>query len=269
MIDLEKSKLNKLYKAVLTLLIILCVYFGVKALSVLGGSDRAEFEPQNVITVSGHGEVQAVPDIATVNFTISKEAKTVEDAQTQVAEIEEGVLDFLDEVGISKKDIKTTSASFNPKYEYQYGEVLPCNEFGCPPSRGKNVIVGYTSSQSIEIKIRDTEQVGEVMAGLGSLEVTNMYGPNFTIDDEDALKMEARRMAIEEAKEKAEILARDLGVRLKDVVSFDESGNDFYPMFRGAEMMAFDEAVSTASVPEIPAGENTISSDVTITYEIK
>ncbi len=79
--------------------------------------------------------------------------------------------------------------------------------------------------------------------------------------------MEARRKAISDAKTKARVLAKDLGVSLGRVASFSEGGYYPAPTMYKATMM--DVAQGEASVAEIPKGENTISSNVTITYEIR
>ena len=106
------------------------------------------------------------------------------------------------------------------------------------------------------------------MQGLGTIGVTNLSGPNFAIDDEDALKAEARKLAIDEAKSKAKILAKDLDVSLVKIVDFSESGN--YPMMYSNKLsMMEDGAYSAPASAQLPKGENTISSDVTITYEIR
>lgn len=224
---------------------------------------RGNFEDrnENVITVTGHGEIQAVPDIANVSFTIKKEAKTVKEAQTQVSDIEKKVLESLKTNNILAKDIKTINASFNPKYEYKYG--VPCGQY-CP---GKNVIVGYEASESIDLKIRSTDDVGKIIQDLGTLGVTELSGPNFTVENEEGLKAQARKEAIDEAKAKAKILAKDLGVRLGRITSFSEGGDYPRPMYEKTMMGAGDMASSTPAV--LPVGENTISSDVTITYKIR
>ena len=94
-----------------------------------------------------------------------------------------------------------------------------------------------------------------------------MSGPNFTIDDEEAFKREARKEAIEDAKEKARILADDLGVDLGRIASFSESGN-YYPVYGMGEAYKTLDSVTSSAPAILPAGENTISADVTITYEI-
>lgn len=224
----------------------------------------------NTITLSGHGEVQAVPDIANVYFTIREEGKTVKEAQDAVARIEKGALDFLRNNRVAEKDIKTSNASFNPKYEYKYDTriSMPCNEFGCPPRPGKSVIVGYEANESITVKVRNTDDIGKIMQGLGSLGVTDLNGPNFAIDDEEGLKMEARKKAIDDARTKAKVLAKDLGVSLGRIANFSESSYPM-PMYYGKAMTMSAGGSAEATPAEIPKGENTVSSDVTITYEIR
>jgi len=224
---------------------------------------------ENTITFSGHGEVNAVPDIANIYFNISKEAKTVKEAQALVAEIEKKSLESLKTNGVLEKDIKTVNASFSPKYEYRYNTkvMMPCTEYNCPPNPGNNVIVGYTASESVTVKVRNTDDVGKIMQGLGTLGVSDLSGPNFSIDNEDGLKAEARKKAIDDAKAKAIVLAKDLGVRLGKITSFSESGN--YPMPMYAKGMMADSVSSESAPASLPKGENTITSDVSITYEIR
>lgn len=267
---MEISNENKksLYRAVLVLLIIFSVYFAVKVMLEWRSYNSMSV---STISLSGYGEVQAVPDIANIYFTITKESKVVKDAQDMVAVVEKSAIDMLKENGVDEKDFKATNASFYPKYEYQTdaGVRLACNQWGCPPSSGKQVIVGYTASESITVKVRDTDNVGKIMQGLGTIGVTDLSGPNFAIDDEDALKMEARRLAIKDAKEKAKTLAKDLGVRLGRIANFQEDGG-YYPVMYKTEVanMALDASAQVAPA-SLPAGENTISSTVTIMYEIK
>ena len=218
-------------------------------------------QPANVVTVTGHGEVQAVSDIANVSFTIRKEASAVKDAQTAVAGVETKVLAALFTDGMDKKDIKTESVSFNPKYQYK---ATICNQFNCP---GNSVIVGYEAYETITLKIRNVDTVGKIVQDLGALGVSELSGPNFAVDKQDSLKDQARKMAIDDAKAKAKVLGKDLGVHLSKITSFTEGGNYPVPMYATAKAM--DSAVGAAAPAVLPTGENTIASDVTITYEIK
>ena len=257
----------KLYRGLKIALIVFLAVFIADAL--FGGTSykRYDNKSENTITFSGHGEVFATPDIANISFTIRKEAKTVKIAQEGVALIEKNVLAMLKINKVEDKDIKTINASFNPKYEYRYDkQTMPCSQYDCPPTPGKNVIVGYEAYESISLKIRDTDNTGKIMQELGVLGVTELNGPNFSVDDEDGLKTLARKKAIDDAKEKAKSLARDLGVRLGKITSFSESGNYPIPMYAKTMM---DEGAVFSTPAIIPKGENTISSDVSITYELK
>ncbi len=258
---------KNLYRAILTFIVILSLFFVVKLLSEWRSYGMMGSNGANVISFSGHGEVQAVPDIANVYFTIHKEGKTVKEAQDAVALVEKSSLDFLKTSSVADKDIKASNASFNPKYEYKYSQSLcPTGVVYCPPT-GKQVLVGYEAFESINVKVRNTDDVGKIMQGLGGLGVTDLSGPNFAIDKEDDLKAEARKKAIEDAQDKAKILAKDLGVNLGRIASFNESGNYGSPMYYEKTTMSTDSGAPAPAI--VPKGENTITSDVTITYEIR
>jgi uncharacterized protein YggE len=135
-------------------------------------------------------------------------------------------------------------------------------------SGGNQVISGYTASESITVKVRAVDSASKIMQDLGIAGVSDLSGPNFAIDNEDGLKAEARKKAIDDARAQAVVLAKDLGVRLGRVSSFNESGGG-YPMYYAKDAMMGISAVSAPAPAELPKGENTISSDVTITYEIR
>jgi len=224
-------------------------------------------KPGNTIDITGKGEVFAVPDIATVTYTIQADGTTALDAQKIVTDKSNKAADFLKQSGVEEKDIKTTNYSTNPRYEYP--TYPPCVDRICPDSIKEPKIIGYQVSENVTVKVRKADDAGKIIEGLTKIAVTNLYGPEFSIDDEDALKAEARKKAIEDAKGKAEALANDLGVKIGRVVSYSES-SDGYPIYYGKAMM--DAAGSTASVPPSPGlskGENKITSNITITYEIK
>jgi uncharacterized protein YggE len=264
----------KVAKALAILIGILSIFILIKGVQALkeykfiGSGTTAT----NTIVVSGEGEAFAVPDIAEVRFTASKDAKTMQEAQKSVTDTANKALAYLKEQGIEEKDIKTQNYNAYPKYEWQTRAMMPClaGQY-CPPSDGKNVLVGYTVTETISVKIRDTEKAGTIVTGLGALGVTDISGPDFTVDDDEVIKAEARGEAIANAKDKAEALAKELGVKLVRIVNFSENGNNPYPMY---SMTSKDMAygMGGAAVPEaapLPMGENKYTSNVTITYEIR
>lgn len=232
----------------------------VKSYGYIGGGVLAS----NVISVNGAGEVFALPDIANITFSVTKQGKTVAEAQKEASKIINAGISFLKNSGIAEKDIKTTNYSAFPRYEYN--DVV-CLSIDCPRP-GKQILVGYDVSQSISVKVRDTDKTGVILEGLAKAGITEISGPNFGVDNDEALKAEARKKAIADAKEKAQVLAKDLGVKLVRIINFNESGN--YPVYYGTK--TFESSVGLGGdipAPEIPKGENKITSNVTITYEIR
>jgi uncharacterized protein len=268
--NIPEEYIRNLYRALLVLLIVLSLAIlshTFRGPDYHGGIGKGEGE--RTIVLTGHGEIQAVPDIANVYFTIRKEGKTVKAAQESVAGVEKPVLEFLKSKNIADKDIQTTNSSFNPRYQYVSDQGVPCNEYGRSLTPCKNTITGYEAYESITVKVRNADNVGEIMQGLGGLNVTELSGPNFSIDNEDTLKAQARKKAIDDAQSKAKALADDLGIRLGKISNFSESGG-YYPMYYAKDAMAVGSAAAVApEAATIPKGENTISSDVTITYEIR
>lgn len=219
----------------------------------------------NTISVSGEGEIFAVPDIATFTVTIQEEAKTVNEAQTAATEKSNSVLATLRAEGVEDKDIKTVSYNVNPQYDYV--REVNCTSGYCP---GKQVLRGYQVSQALQVKVRDTKSAGTILSKVGT-GVSDVSGLSFTIDDDDAIQEQARAKAITDAQDKARKLASDLGVSLVRVVGFNEDNGRSYPMY--AKAVTLDSAAGMggemAPVPELPTGENKITSNVTITYEIR
>ncbi len=259
----DKSNLMKMGGV---LAILVCIYVvaliitEVKSYRFIGGGAPAT----NVIAFEGKGEVSAKPDIATLSFAIRENQKELNVAQDKVTAKEAAVLESLDKSGIEKKDIKTESYNSYPKYE----SVVPCYYGACPQREQK--IIGYEVSEYITVKVRDLTKAGDVVKGIGALGVSEISGPSFSVENEDETKAEARKIAIEDAKEKAETLAKDLGVRLVRIVNFSENGN--YPSFYASKAgNQVEDAVSVQASPspELPTGENKIISNVTITYEIR
>jgi uncharacterized protein YggE len=206
-----------------------------------------------------------VPDTATFSLTIQEEAKDVKSAQTVATKKANDIIAYLKSQSIDEKDIQTTDYSVYPQYDYTQSV---CREGYCPG--GKQVLRGFQVSQTLTVKVRDTNKAGDLLAGVGSKGASSVSGLDFTIADQDKLEAEARDEAIQAAKEKADVLADSLGVRVVRVVGFSEGGD--YPMYYAKTMAvgmggAMDAA--TPPSPEIPVGQNKIVSNVTITYEIR
>ena len=259
--DEDRQHMGKIF---LVLGVVLALYFGMKLINQVKTYGTIGIAPGqvNTIDVTGTGNAYAVPNVATESFTVEDQETTVAAAQDVVNKKVAAALSFLKTSGIADKDVTTTGYSAYPDY------TAPCSgTVACPvidPSKSQQVS-GYTVSQSVSVKIRDTSTTGKIIDGLGAAGATGLNGPAYTIDDPDAVQEEARSKAITDAETKAQTLASQLGVHLVRITSFNEStgGNG------GAVPMMYAAAGATSSTEaQLPSGQNEYTSNVTITYQI-
>ncbi len=245
----------------LALFLLILAISSLKSFRFIGSGVTAT----NTISVEGSGDVFAVPDTATFSYSVmASNAKDVTTGQTSVNTKGNAIMDYLKSKGIDAKDIQTTDYSVNPHYEY--GNAA-CTSGYCPP--GRQTLTGYDVNETVTVKVRETTKAGDLLSGVGSKGATNLSGLSFTIDDQTALEAQARTKAIDDARAKAEELAKELGVTLVRVVGFNENGRG--PIYY-AKTMAMDAggvANQAAPAPEIATGQNKITSNVSVTYEIR
>jgi uncharacterized protein len=250
--------------SLIAVLVFLSLFLIVKTLSVMGFVKPQPYT--NYISVRGVGEIVAVPDVATFTFSIEEMAQTSEEAQVLATTKMNSASELLKEKQIDSKDIKTLNYNVYPRYEWRGGV---CNSFRC--DSGESVLVGYTVSQTTEVKIRNTEITGELFAGLTKLGINNVSGLSFIVDDQDKIKAQARELAIQDSRENAKKIAKELGVKIVKVSSYSEEDQDMYPQNRFDYGMGGDMVLKEAimAAPSIDLGENKIISTVHITYEIR
>lgn len=261
-VDILRS--SRVQFAVVAVLFLLAAFLAVETLGALKGMGRPGAPATDTITVMGTGQATVAPDIARISFTVDNTAKTVSAAQDLTTKQTNAALDFLKKEKIDDKDVRTLAYQISPEYSYPG----PCaTGMYCVQTP---TVTGYRVSQTIEVKVRNLSSVGGLLEGIGKLEVQNVSGPSFALDDPTAGNDAARAEAIAKAKAQAETLAEELGVSLGKIVNFSESGGGYpVPMYAygmgGAELQARDMKVA----PSVPTGENTYYASVSITYEIR
>src|SRR3989338_4260225 len=266
---LNEKDLKNITKITIIFLAVVSAYFLVKFFSEVKFFGESGEKIENTITSPWPEIVIASPDIANIYFTIESSKSTQGASSDEVNTKTKQVIDFLQTSNVAEKDIKTEGYNSYPKYSnpapcpvpMMYGE-----GYEVKPCVSESKIIGYTVSQSVSVKIRKVDDTSKIIDGINKIGVTNMSGPDLSIDDQDGIKADARALAITDAKVKAKRLAKDLGVHLGRIVSFSESGN--YPIMYGKATMMSADSAGESSPSVIPTGENKITSDVTIGYEI-
>jgi hypothetical protein len=251
---------------VVLFLITLIVFFGAKISNEIktGKYIGRVAEQKNVITVSGDGEIYIKPDLGLISFTVLNDAKTVEAAMAENTTKMNAVIAAIKGQGVKDEDIKTTNFNITPKYEYPK---TPVSSYYYPSNNG--VLVGYTVSQSLQVKIRDLAKTGILISKATDAGANTVGNLTFVVDKEDEAKNAARDQAIDKAKAKAKQLADKLGVSLLKVVSFSENG--YYPTYdymNYKSSIASEAAGMGGSTADIQTGQNLVTSTVSITYEI-
>ncbi|MEK9194807.1 MAG: SIMPL domain-containing protein, partial [Patescibacteria group bacterium] len=192
--------------------------------------------------------------------------------QNQNTSRSNAIIDFLKKNGIQDKDIRTTNYSIQP--QYQYDKRPPCpilSDESIPCYAGVNAlprIVGYQVHHSLEIRMRDLNNVDDMLQGVVSAGANQVGSILFAIEDEKAAMASARKQAIEDAQKKALVLARDLGVRITKIAGFSESGGGPIYYDRGyGSAQALEKGGMSA--PQVEPGEQEVRSVVTIAYEFR
>ena len=235
-------------------------------------------------SASGEGKATVVPDVAVFNFTVITEGgKDLAASQKENTDKTNQAVDFVKSKGVEAKDIKTQSFNVSPRYE-SYNCYAPMTVMSVSAAVGQEIapvarkcpppsIVGYTITQSIEVKVRDFSKVGELLSGVvdkGANQVGQLY---FKVDDQEKALADARAKAIDQAKRKADEIAAAGGFKKGRLLSIEESGYNPYPYDRyygmGGDAMMESAKVMSAPAPSIEAGSQEMKVNVYLRYEIE
>jgi len=246
-----KTDYGKFLGTIVSLLVILTLYFrfvGPIPFSV----SQTTTEKKSTFDVQAEGKVTAAPDTADINLGIQVNKPTVEAAQKEANEKINKITSELKKLGIEEKYVKTVNYSVYPDYNYQVGQK----------------IVGYNVNITVNCKVKDFEKINQVI-DISTAQGANQIGNlNFVIDDgklED-LKMEARKQAIEKAKNKAKEIANAGGIKIGRIVNIVESSDNFNPLpLRTAAVGMGGEIADKQTA--IQPGESEITINVTLSYE--
>lgn len=202
------------------------------------------------LSVVGEGKIDVVPDTAELQAGIVvSDAKTVQDAQKRINEVHNKVVLVLVKLGVKKEDIKTSNYSINPNYNFEGGQ---------------NNITGYSGNATISIKVRKMEILGAVIEAVTVAGVNQIFGTQYNIDNPQGYREKARDLAIENARQQAEKIAGQLGIKLGRIVNIVESS----PQAPSPLYLREAQGIG-GTTPNIEPGTQTITSVVTLYFERK
>ena len=216
--------------------------------SAVGANDQS----LRTMSVSGRGEVYLIPDIAYVNIGTRSEALDVATALADNNKQAKSISSVLSEMGIDPLDIQTTA--FN---------VYPYQNYGMD---GQPMDLKYVVENTVNIKVRDLNRMGEILDAVVRSGANQINGISFDVEDRKQAESEARRLAIQDATEKAQELADLAGISLGEVQNINvySNGNP-QPVYDAKGGGYFSE---TSAAP-IASGQMIISADANLVYSLK
>lgn len=239
------ESIKKLLGVLLSVLVVVLIFNQVKAL---------RGTPQ-IFNISATGKATAVPDLATATFGVVSQASTPEEVKVNGAGKMNAVIAYLKQMGVDSKDIQTTRFNISPRYQYQ---------------SGKNTIVGYQADQTVTVIYRKVDeskkQLETSLDAITQYGVNNIQGVSFSFSNDEKLKQLATQNAIEKAKQNAEALTVEAGLKLGRLINITQSSNDFQP-----SPMAYNMMAKAASAPanNIELGSQEVVSNVTLVYQLR
>jgi uncharacterized protein YggE len=200
------------------------------------------------VTVVGEGKVDGTPDTLTVSLSVAATAPDAAGASNQTTTRTNAVTDALVGQGIDRKDIGTTTVTLQP----QYG------------GSDNTTVVGYQSSNSIDVKVRKIETGPQVLGAVTTAggDATRINSVTYSIEDDSQLVKDARGRAFDDARNRAQQYAQLSGLELGKVLSITEAGAATPPTPTTARF----DAVA-APVPLSP-GQQTVGFSVTVVWEL-
>ena len=220
------------------------------ALSLVLAQPVLASEAPSVLSVTGSGSVAAVPDMATVSIGVESQGETAADALAENTGDAGAVIAALKRAGIEVRDIQTSNFSVNPVYSDRKIQTRQGPE-----------VVGYRVFNQVTARVRALDNLGEILDEVVSTGANRINGIGFGLQDDQEARDQARKLAVADARRKAELYAEAAGVTLGPILSISEAGGVGGP--RPMSMMM----EARAAVP-IEAGSTSISAQISITWAI-
>jgi uncharacterized protein YggE len=243
------NNINLMKKTLLPISVIVMVMTLVTGCAT---SPSAKDSRNRIMEVTGIGTVKLEPDIVTINIGVQSRSADAGEALKENTQKAQGIIDTLLEMGVENKDIQTRNFNIYQQQENRFPE----EETQTTPT--------YVVENTVAIIVREIDALGVILTKVVDGGANTINSIRFDLDDREAAMAEARKLAIEDAKDQAEAIAETAGVNLGPIQSIAvQSSSAIVP--RAA--YAMEDAVGGGNVP-ISGGTMRIEVSVNITYGI-
>lgn len=219
---------------------------GALALPVAGWAEgRAE------LTVTGVGEVELAPDMATLTLGVSEQGATAAEAMNQASTKIAAILAELSATGVAEKDLQTVGLTLDPVYEPVRNDVTR------PPR-----VLGFEAGNTIQVTVRDLTALGRILDGVVENGANSFRGLSFGLQDPAEAQDQARRDAVADAVARATVIAEAAGAKPGAILSISEGGS-------GGFRPEFSARMAMADAKVIAPGSLSLSEQVTVVFELE
>lgn len=200
-----------------------------------------------MINVSGEGKVKIAPDQASISISIETKGTKAEDVKRENDKKMDAILKFIKNSNIAKEDYQTQRVSLNPNYDYE---------------KKKH---NYIATQSVQILLKDLAKYDKLMEGLVDEGINRIDNVEFKSSKMKELQSDARKLAVKDAKAKAEDFVSVLGQKVGKAILISDNSQIYVPQPRMYAMksMAMDESAPRET---LAIGEIEITANVSVSF---
>jgi uncharacterized protein len=216
---------------------------------------QAQDRPTHIRTIEviGEGEVNVVPNEVVINLGVETTNMSLENAKDENDKRVQQIIKTLRDAGIAERNIQTANINIEPQYDYR---------------QDGRQFLGFMVRRNITATIKDVTRLDEVTSKTVSAGITSIFNYEYRTSEEKKFAQEARSKAVASAKDKAEALAKDLGLKVIKAyaVTEDNTGRPIYPMYRRTETTSTSMPMDAST---FSLGEIVIRSNVRVIFEVQ
>lgn len=212
-------------------------------------------QPSPTIVTTGEGVVKKAPDRAFVTVAAESRANTAAEAQRLNTEATTSMVQKIKASGIPADAIQTTGYNLQPQFDY---------------ANGRQTLRGYVARNQVQVRVDTLSKTGDVITAAVATGATSVSNVQFDLKDRDSAEKEALRLAVRDARMRADAMAAGAGVEIGGVQRIDEQRDSAIPAPRPMAMAGIAPMRVDAAAPvPLEAGEIEVRAQVTLTVWLK
>ena len=217
------------------------------ALLFMTMSYSQEQKQVSTINVSGEGKIKVIPNLASIAVSVETKGTKAEDVKKENDNKMDAILKFIKKSNIANEDIQTQRVSLNPNFDYAKKKY------------------NYVATHSIQIVLKDLSKYDELMEGLVDEGINKIDNVEFKSSKMKELQSEARKLAMKDAKAKAEDFVSVLGQKVGKAILISDNSQTYTPrpILYAMKSISMDES---APKETLAAGEIEITANVSVSF---